>query len=460
MLSRRRFLATLAASLTAGRGALHAGPRSPAWHTPVPEAGWGYGQAFGLAVRQNRRLPEGLPPSLPRAVPRLPPLDAAQTGRLLRARFPDLKQRFLFEYYPWYGNNPWRHWNQWDRVPPYDLAVTSVPALGPYDSRDPAVVERHARWIAEAGVGGVNISWWGRGSWEDLATPLVMDVMRDHGLKVAFHLEPYNDSRTENYAGDIQYLLREYGDKRRWDCFLLLRDAGGREVPVFKSFATLLPQTSTDCHGVTSRVALWRPDGTWRRQTDTVRDTFRGDFDRIYLLADSGALDHVQVCGFDGIAMYDSFLRPTRWPDLAKACRDFHLVYSFNINSGFDGIAQRNVPADSCYRPTPFEPPANLDFTDPDQRELARRLSEHRMEESFRATLIVQTDPALTDTGDGFFLVYINSFNEWHEGTAMEPARDHAALLPQESPYGYHNAAQGNYRLAYLTERLGELLAG
>lgn len=434
MLSRRDFLAALAVSVTAG--------------------------SRGFATGQNRRAPSGLPPGLPRAVPRLPPFDAQATGRLLRARFPDLRQRFLFEYYPWYGTSPWRHWNQWDRVPPYDLAVTSVPALGPYDSRDAAVVEQHARWMVDAGVGGVNISWWGRGSWEDLATPLVMDVMSDHGLKVAFHLEPYNDARTENYAGDIQYLLRQYGEKRRWDCLLLLRDGSGKEVPVFKSFATLLPQTTTDCHGITHDVSLWRPDGSWRRQTDTVRDTFRRDFDRVYLLADSGALDHVQACGFDGIAMYDSFLRPTRWANLAKACRDFRLVYSFNVNPGFDGIARRNVPADSCYVPTAFEPPAALDFTNPDDRELARRLAEHRMEESFRSTLIVQTDPNLTDTSDGFFLVYINSFNEWHEGTAMEPARDHDALLPEEQAFGYHNAAQGNYRLAYLASRLKAVLAG
>ena len=459
MLSRRRFLAALAASVTAGPRALAAGPRPPSWLRPVPEAEWSYGQAFGLAIRQDRRV-EFPRPRLPRAYPPLPPFDGAAVGQTLRSRFPDLRQRFAFEYYPWYGTNPWRHWNQWNRTPPHDLAVTSVPALGPYDSRDARVVEQHARWIVESGAGAVNISWWGRGSWEDLAVPLVMDVMRDHGLKVTFHLEPYNDSRTENYAGDIQYLLREYGDKRGWDCLLLVRDGSGIEVPVFKSFATLLPRTSTDCHGNTSVVSLWRPDSAWRQQTDLVRETFRRDFNRIYLLADSGALDRVKATGFDGIAMYDSFLRPSRWPGLAGACRDFGLVFSFNINSGFDGIAQRNVPLGSCYRPTPFEPPAEIAWDDPIQREDARRLSERRIEESLRMTLNVQTDPTLPDRGAGFFLVYINSFNEWHEGTAFEPARNHAALLQEEQPYGYHNAAIGNYRLRYLTTHLAPILGG
>ena len=30
-----------------------------------------------------------------------------------------------------------------------------------YDSRSKAVMEQHARWIAETGAGGIDISWWG-----------------------------------------------------------------------------------------------------------------------------------------------------------------------------------------------------------------------------------------------------------------------------------------------------------
>ena len=47
--------------------------------------------------------------------------------------------------------------------------------------------------------------------------PLLMDVMRDHGLKVTFHLEPYREPRAQSYADDVLYLVREYGDRRRWD---------------------------------------------------------------------------------------------------------------------------------------------------------------------------------------------------------------------------------------------------
>ncbi|HET7747018.1 MAG TPA: twin-arginine translocation signal domain-containing protein, partial [Vicinamibacteria bacterium] len=44
----------------------------------------------------------------------------------LRARFSDLPRHFVFEYYPWYGASPWRHWDQWGRRPPDDLAANYV----------------------------------------------------------------------------------------------------------------------------------------------------------------------------------------------------------------------------------------------------------------------------------------------------------------------------------------------
>ena len=457
MLSRRQFLGSLAASV-AFRPSLASAASDPQQCAAAPDQLWSYSQAHTLAIRTNTCVPELPPPKLPWTPPTLPAFDAATVGAMLRQRFPALRHHFVFEYYPWYGTNPWRHWNQWQRVPPRDMAASSVPRLGPYDSADAAVVAQHARWMIEAGVGAVNLSWWGRGSFEDLRVPIVMDVMRDHGLKVTFHLEPYSQQRPEQYAADIQFLLTEYGEKRHWDCFLMLHDADGVEGPVFKSFATLLPPQGTDCHGRTFSIDLYRPDSVWRQQTDTVRETFRREFDQIRLLADSSALDRVQAGGFDGMAIYDNYVRPERWPEMAHACRDVDLEFSFNINAGFDGIAQRNVPPDSCYRPPSFEPPAGLDWSAAIDHENARRLAEWRIDESMRTTLNLQTDGTLPPARTGFFLTFVNSFNEWHEGTQFEPMKDAAMLAPDEASLGYHNPVDGMYRLNYLKSRLQPIL--
>ncbi len=364
----------------------------------------------------------------------------------------------MFEYYPWYGTSPWRHWDQWERRPPADIAATSMPELGPYDSLDARVIERHARWIAATGVGAINLSWWGPGSYEDRAVPIVMDVMRDHGIKVSFHLEPYRHDRATTYASDILYLLREYGEKRRWDTFLLLEDAEGRQGPVFKSFATLVPFEVTDCKGRVSRVPLWAPSSTWRQQTDGVRETLHRDFDHVRLLADSSALDATQASGFDGIAIYDNYVRPGSWPDLARACHAFDLVFSFNINAGFDGIEPRTVDPDGCYSPPRFEPPAAVDWTAPRGRERARHAAQARIAESARTTLALQTDTSLPNMRESTFLVYINSFNEWHEGTAFEPMKPYRELTAADRGL-YHNPLDGNYRLDTLTELLRPLLS-
>jgi hypothetical protein len=432
--SRRQFLSSLAVPLIAGQSSTRGRP---------PDSGPGRG-----AIPRN---PEGFPP--------LPAVNVAEVGRQLRRQFGDLRNHFIFEYYPWYGTNPWRHWDSSGRTPPYDIAVTYMPELGPYDSGNPRVLEQHARWIMESGAGAINVSWWGRGGYEDRMVPLLMDVMRDHDLKVTFHLEPYNDNRVDSYASDIQYLVTEYGDKRHWDCQLLLKNADGKEGPVFKGFGTVVPQFSTDCHGRTTPVAMWRPAEAWRRQTDSVRETLRRHFDTAWLLSESAAADYVLAAGFDGTVLYDAF-SPDEWPHLARAFSAINLTFSPSIGTGFDAVVERNVPPDSCYQPAPFVPPAEINWSSASDRERAARLGVRQIETSLRTSLDVQTNPALRNASTGFFIIYIGTFNEWHEGTSFEPMKDHDALLPQEIPFGYHNPARGRYRLDYLTARLEQIIRG
>ncbi len=399
------------------------------------------------------------PIETPRA-PGAPPAAPPTSSDLLR-RFPDLRRHFVFEYYPWYGGPPdYEHWDYLDRRPPVDLGSPYVPKLGAYDVRSTAVLEQHARWINEAGVGTIALSWWGRGSWEDQQVGLIMDVMRAHDLRVTFALEPYADDRGRWYADDILWLLREYGERRRFDAFLVLRDAGGRQGPVFKGFRCILPPTTTDCRGRLYDVPDYTPDDVWRKQTDTLRQTLRGEFDHVTLLADSLEFARTPASGFDGIGIYDNFVPPEDYEGYAVGASRAGLLFSFNVNPGYDQIEPREIPAGPCpYEPRPFAPPTpGLDWSRADGRERAARRSEERIGESFRATLDVQTDPTLESARRGFLLVYINSFNEWHEGHAFEPMRDAADLSPEEGAIGYHNPQRGDYRLRALSSLLRPLV--
>ena len=448
MTTRRRFLRRgLEAAAGVSASALLPRTLRARPHTAIPVRESAVAAALRADEGAVRRLPT---PPLPHLVP-----PAAPPAGSLAARFPDLRRHFVFELYPWYWADPWWHWDEWDRRPPHDIATRYYPRLGPYDSRSRAVLEQQARWIAETGVGAVNLSWWGPGSPTDAVTPLVMDVMRDHDLKVTFHREPYQEDHGRRWYEDVLHLLREYGEKRGFDSLLVLRDAQGREGPVFKGFRTVLPRESRDCHGVVRPVPDYTPDDVFRRQTDSLRDVLRRDFDHLTLLADTLDAGRAAASGFDGIAIYDPFVLPATYPTGARWATGRDLVFSFNVNAGYDAIEPRVLEPDSCYRPLPFLPEAGtIDWSRPEEKERVAGLSAARIEESLSATVAVQTDPALANAAHGFFLAYVTSFNEWHEGTSFEPMMDAGALPSGLRGAGYRNPARGDYRLATLRDAL------
>jgi hypothetical protein len=411
----------------------------------------------GAALAAVPRVAKAQPlPTMPSAGVAELPLEITQACATLRSRFPDLRRRFLFEYYPWYGRDPWRHWEQWGRRPPDDLASNYFPRLGAYDSRDLRVLEQHARWIADSGAGGVNVSWWGGGSFEDRAAHTLFDVLRAHDLRATFHLEPYRYDRALWLAEDILYLLRVFGEGRRYDVLLLLSDAAG-QGPVFKTFHTILPRRLPHCRGGSRPVPEYASDAEWRRQTDTIRELLRRDFSRLTLLADSLHFPRTRASGFDGIAIYDNRVGPERYPQIAAEASRRDLLFSLNVNPGFDTIAPRRFSSKDCFTFPSFvpatEPP--IDWDTPEGRERAAFLSRQRIDETFAATLRAQADPASSNARQGFFLVYLNSFNEWHEGHQFEPMKDAAEMSPAESAVRYGNPGRGDGRL----ERLRELLA-
>jgi hypothetical protein len=378
----------------------------------------------------------------------------------LRARgYRDLRRHFVFEYYPWYAADPFRHWDGDDRVPPVDLSSPYMPLLGAYDSRSRAVLAQHARWIAESGVGAINLSWWGPDSFEDRAVHTVMDVMRDHDIKVAFHMEPYAPDRGRRFADDVLYLIENYGERRGFDAFLLLQDADGGIGPVFKGFRTVLSPTFRTCRGETRPVADYTSDEEWRAQLARLRATLRGTFGRIRFLADTSDVGRTVASTFDGIAIYDSVgAPPERYAEYARTASARGLLFSLNVNSGYYDVEPRQPRVNECgeVQPRiPFTPGSpQLDLSTPGGRELAAALSRQRIWSSFKGTVALQTDPALTNAQRGFFLVYINSFNEWHEGTQFEPMKDAEDLTPAERAIGYANPARGDYRLALLKDLL------
>jgi glycoprotein endo-alpha-1,2-mannosidase len=112
-------------------------------------------------------------------------------------------------YYPWYGNpaydGSWRHWDQGGHAPPASMYSSFYPALGAYSSSNPAVVRRHLKEIAAAGIDEVVVSWWGRGSPWDARLPALVAALRRVHLEPALHLEPYDGRSADSVRLDLQY---------------------------------------------------------------------------------------------------------------------------------------------------------------------------------------------------------------------------------------------------------------
>ncbi len=110
-------------------------------------------------------------------------------------------------------------------------------------------------------------------------------------------------------------------------------------------------------------------------------------------------------------------------------------------------------PQDPCYQPLPFEPELSVPWDGRSSRELAQQLGTARIAASLERTLAHQTDPQSANWRKGFLHVPINSFNEWHEGTAFEPMASYRDLSPSERRL-YHNVTNGSYRLRVLRNLL------
>ncbi|GAA2808738.1 glycoside hydrolase family 99 protein [Crossiella cryophila] len=269
-------------------------------------------------------------------------------------------------YYPWYGNpavyGEYRHWQQGGHTPPTDVGADFYPALGAYDSGDfTGTVESHMAWIRGSGAGVLVYSWWGRESYEDRLAEGVLAAAARNGLKVAWHLEPYGGRTAASTVADIEYLIARHGAS---PAFYRAAEHGNRAA--FYVFESL-------------RIADWSA-------LDLVSD-------RAIVLAQT--TDVSRVAHFGGMYTYDGIagLTAPGWAGAGAYCRANGLVWAPSVAPGY--LDKRANPGSG----TPIV----------DRREGAT------YDRQWNNAL----DPAI---GGRPHWVSVTSFNEWHEGSQIEPA--------------------------------------
>ena len=130
-----------------------------------------------------------------------------------------VSRKVLTFYYPWYGvpDGPGGagktvHWGHIDADNKDIEASTNYPSLGAYDSHDPNVLDQHCLWAKDAGIDTFIVSWWGHNSFSDRAMDKILDSCQRHGLSACIYYETVPKPQTsESAATDIIKVLNKYG---------------------------------------------------------------------------------------------------------------------------------------------------------------------------------------------------------------------------------------------------------
>ena len=311
---------------------------------------------------------------------------------------PTLPRLVLAVHYSWYGTpggptGRWRHWNHARLEMPQarivgfhdprratetgrlDIGATDYPVGGPYDSRDPERIRVQLGQAREAGLDGFLVSWWGRESEDALGLAALFHGAGETGLVLAPYYETGELWRrgASGVAADLADLLDRHGREPAW-----LRVAG---IPVVFLYAS---------HRLRPRV--------W----DAVRARLDAEGRRLFLVADAPSPEWLTarpdwVDRFDALHVYTPVIWLSRGRDVGAAYR------------ALGGLARKAG--------RPFIPAVAPGFDDRTVRmpgTVVDRAGGMTYEQSWEAALSV--DPPW---------VLVSSWNEWHEGSEIEPSAEH-----------------------------------
>ena len=310
-------------------------------------------------------------------------------------------------YYPWYGtpthDGQYYHWNHqylphWHQVvtdrypkgrhkPPDDIGASFYPQLGCYSSRDYQIIQIHMKMLRQAGTGVLVVSWYppdkhdGEGKPLDEVVPLLLDVAKKYALKIALHLEPYENRTAVSVYNDIKYIHSRYGTHPA-----LYKVLPRAESPTALPIVYIYDSYQVPPH---DWAQVFTTDGSLSlRNTDN-------DVVAIGLLTSGSGMRDIVKSGFDGFYTYfaiDGFTYGStsrNWHHLSQFAAEQNLLFIPSAGPGYDDTKVR---------------PWNSQNT-------KSRNSGEYYREKMMAGMHAQTK-----------FLSITSFNEWHEGTQIEPA--------------------------------------
>lgn len=317
------------------------------------------------------------------------------------SRAPTVPRRVAAFYYGWYGNDTdytdpgfsegpitdpagaqWRHWNMASRgwYPPANACSTNTPRLGWYDSADPATIETHLRQAEWARLDALICSYWGIGAMTDVNFQNLLRVARaiDSNLTFSLYFEIHMrglSDLAEAAAADV--LVEEFQHLHA----LVTDPAAAPWIWTEDGKPVLFVYVSRTVSA-----------GTW----DAALTRLHADGVDFYIVADRPGGSLAYNRHFQGAHQYDVYA-PTRdgeyestFLEIRTNARKFGQVFAAGVGPGYDDRVVRDG-----------NPP---------------------LDRAGGETYAASWDRALALDPDW---VTITSWNEWHEGSEIEPSVEH-----------------------------------
>uniref|UniRef100_A0A1B6DUQ7 Mannosidase endo-alpha n=1 Tax=Clastoptera arizonana TaxID=38151 RepID=A0A1B6DUQ7_9HEMI len=299
-------------------------------------------------------------------------------------------------YYSWYTNlkddGNWSHWDHeylpsWRNEnikhlslhqPPHDIGSNYYPLLGCYSSKNASIITTHMKQIRNAGIGVIIVSW---DPYEDASDKLLkqlLNIAQDHELYVALHILSYRDRSPKNLYTYIHYITNHYVPHPAY----LKLSKNGKLLPVYYIYDSFL-----------------HPASEWKELLSIKGNiSIRGSkYDGFFIgqLVDIHHRYEIKKSNFDGFYTYSACNGLSygstwkNWKKLRSFAKQNKLEFIPSVGPGFIDVAVR---------------PWN-------NRNIRHRRHGNYYDVAWRSALNSQPT-----------IISITSFNEWHEGTQIEPA--------------------------------------
>lgn len=293
------------------------------------------------------------------------------------------RHRVMTFYYTWYGipegkggNGTTRHWGRIDANKNDIEAARDYPLLMAYDSHEPKVVEQHCQWASESGIDAFIVSWWGQDTYEDASMPLILDACRKFGMNACIYYEVVPSPKSpQDAADDILQILNKYAAHPAY-----LKING---KPVIFVYNRALDD-----------IGLYG----WYQVRQILNEKYKNG---TVLIGDQ--MSYGSACVFDGIHTYNTcgYFRgksveqisawcETQYTQWVSIARQNNRISTLTVMPGYD---------DTKFR----EPGFKIERVD-------------------GRAYQVQWQNAITASPDW---ILVTSFNEWHEGSEIEPSAEH-----------------------------------